>query len=298
MAKPTEKPVTAPDPAILAALERKVLWLSTWTIHHANHLRENADGLKVGGHQASCASLADPHDRALFPRAPAGGPGGGQAACEPGVPRDPVSPRPPEPRQRSSASAPSAARSPIRRAPRTRRRRLLDRLGRAWRRRHRSSRRLVQDYLAARGPGLGEPAAGPDDRAGRRCRARRRQCLRGLLEGWKHDVRNLLVDHRLQPPEPRRRRRRGPVPADHGLLRDGRLGGVSSNTASSSRRPSRGPAARRSATGSTTARTISIRRSPSGRRRAGGSAFSTISATERRHSALLDAATTTRACTG
>src|SRR5438270_11071714 len=46
------------DPSILAELERKVLWLATWTIHHANHLRDTADGLKVGGHQASSASLA------------------------------------------------------------------------------------------------------------------------------------------------------------------------------------------------------------------------------------------------
>ncbi|MFC3675317.1 transketolase [Ferrovibrio xuzhouensis] len=49
------------DPArleILSALSRKVLWLSSWTIHHANHLRANRDGLKVGGHQASSASLA------------------------------------------------------------------------------------------------------------------------------------------------------------------------------------------------------------------------------------------------
>ncbi|TXL71954.1 transketolase [Vineibacter terrae] len=43
---------------LLRALERKVLWLSAWTIHHANHIRPNRDGLKVGGHQASCASLA------------------------------------------------------------------------------------------------------------------------------------------------------------------------------------------------------------------------------------------------
>src|SRR5690606_24507249 len=39
-------------------LEKKVLWLSSWTIHNANHIRENVDGLKVGGHQASSASLA------------------------------------------------------------------------------------------------------------------------------------------------------------------------------------------------------------------------------------------------
>ncbi len=46
------------DLVILGELERKVLWLASWTIHHANHIRENADGLKVGGHQASSASLA------------------------------------------------------------------------------------------------------------------------------------------------------------------------------------------------------------------------------------------------
>jgi pyruvate dehydrogenase E1 component len=44
--------------AILRELEKKVLWLASWTIHHANHLRENVDGVKVGGHQASSASLA------------------------------------------------------------------------------------------------------------------------------------------------------------------------------------------------------------------------------------------------
>jgi pyruvate dehydrogenase E1 component len=43
---------------ILGALEKKVLWLASWTIHNANHLRESVDGLKVGGHQASSASLA------------------------------------------------------------------------------------------------------------------------------------------------------------------------------------------------------------------------------------------------
>jgi pyruvate dehydrogenase E1 component len=49
-----------PDPRLplLAELEKKVLWLSTWMIHNANHLRDSPDGLKVGGHQASSASLA------------------------------------------------------------------------------------------------------------------------------------------------------------------------------------------------------------------------------------------------
>lgn len=45
------------DLELLKALERKVLWLSTYLIHNANHLREKRDGLKVGGHQASCASM-------------------------------------------------------------------------------------------------------------------------------------------------------------------------------------------------------------------------------------------------
>jgi pyruvate dehydrogenase E1 component len=42
---------------LLHAVERKLLWLSAWMIHHANHIRPNRDGLKVGGHQASCASV-------------------------------------------------------------------------------------------------------------------------------------------------------------------------------------------------------------------------------------------------
>jgi pyruvate dehydrogenase E1 component len=42
---------------ILRQLERKLLWLSAWMIHNANHIRPNRDGLKVGGHQASCASV-------------------------------------------------------------------------------------------------------------------------------------------------------------------------------------------------------------------------------------------------
>ena len=60
--------------AFLRELEKKILWLSSWTIHNANHLRESRDGLKVGGHQASSASLVTlmtalyfdvlrPHDR-------------------------------------------------------------------------------------------------------------------------------------------------------------------------------------------------------------------------------------------
>src|SRR5580765_7895250 len=45
------------DTAALKILDDRLRWLSAWTIHHANHVRESADGLKVGGHQASCASM-------------------------------------------------------------------------------------------------------------------------------------------------------------------------------------------------------------------------------------------------
>jgi pyruvate dehydrogenase E1 component len=41
----------------LQAIEQKLVWLSSWMIHNANHIRPNRDGLKVGGHQASCASV-------------------------------------------------------------------------------------------------------------------------------------------------------------------------------------------------------------------------------------------------
>ena len=46
------------DIPMLEELEKKILWLSSWTIHNANHIRESRDELKVGGHQSSCASSA------------------------------------------------------------------------------------------------------------------------------------------------------------------------------------------------------------------------------------------------
>ena len=47
---------TSADTA-LREIEDRVLWLSTSIIHHANRVRPNPTGLKVGGHQASCASM-------------------------------------------------------------------------------------------------------------------------------------------------------------------------------------------------------------------------------------------------
>ncbi len=41
----------------LRAIEQRVLWLSTAIVDHANRVRQNPSGLKVGGHQASSASM-------------------------------------------------------------------------------------------------------------------------------------------------------------------------------------------------------------------------------------------------
>jgi pyruvate dehydrogenase E1 component len=45
------------DLATLEAIERRLLWLSTLIVHHANNVRPNAEKTKVGGHQASSASV-------------------------------------------------------------------------------------------------------------------------------------------------------------------------------------------------------------------------------------------------
>jgi pyruvate dehydrogenase E1 component len=42
----------------LKSIEQRLLWLACWIVHNANHLRDKEDGdVKVGGHQASCASM-------------------------------------------------------------------------------------------------------------------------------------------------------------------------------------------------------------------------------------------------
>jgi pyruvate dehydrogenase E1 component len=45
------------DLDVLDAVQRRVLWLATAIVHHANRVRPNASGIKVGGHQASSASM-------------------------------------------------------------------------------------------------------------------------------------------------------------------------------------------------------------------------------------------------
>ncbi|KLL96490.1 pyruvate dehydrogenase, partial [Rhodococcus sp. IITR03] len=57
ISQPTGFPAVSEDLAALEAIRQRVLWLSTSMIHHANRIRPNPTGLKVGGHQASCASM-------------------------------------------------------------------------------------------------------------------------------------------------------------------------------------------------------------------------------------------------
>lgn len=45
------------DLRVLEAIQDRILWLSTQIVHHANNVRPNPDGIKVGGHQASSASI-------------------------------------------------------------------------------------------------------------------------------------------------------------------------------------------------------------------------------------------------
>ena len=45
------------DAQHLKVIEQRLLWLSHWMIHNANHLRPKEDGIKIGGHQASSASM-------------------------------------------------------------------------------------------------------------------------------------------------------------------------------------------------------------------------------------------------
>jgi len=53
----SQSPPQAETIHALGELEREVLWLSTAIIHHANRVRPNPAGMKVGGHQASSASM-------------------------------------------------------------------------------------------------------------------------------------------------------------------------------------------------------------------------------------------------
>ena len=56
MSLETERP-SAVELAVLDGVQKRVLWLAAAIVHHANHVRPNRSGVKVGGHQASSASM-------------------------------------------------------------------------------------------------------------------------------------------------------------------------------------------------------------------------------------------------
>ena len=185
--------------ACLNALERKVLWLSTWMIHNANHLRpepRRAQGRRPPGVERLGR---DADDGALFPRAAAGGPGRGEAARSAGVSRDPISARPPDPRQAGTVS-------------RAGRRAILS-LAHQGRRHVDFSTgsvglgvgitlfaSIVQDYVRLK------ELVPTDEPPGRMialmgdAELDEGNVFEALLEGWKHDVRNLwwIIDYNRQ----------------------------------------------------------------------------------------------------
>src|SRR6266567_2469032 len=56
----------SPDLAVLEEIQQRVLWLATRIVDAANHDRDTGDGVKVGGHQASSASLVTVMTALLF----------------------------------------------------------------------------------------------------------------------------------------------------------------------------------------------------------------------------------------
>ena len=209
---------------ILKQLERKLLWLSSWMIHNANHIRPNRDGLKVGGHQASCASvisimaalyfeIARPQDRiAVKPHA-----GPVFHAINYLFGRQTLEKMQGLRQLGGVQSYPSRVKD----GPEVDFSTGSVGLGVAMT----TFAALMADYVRLHGLGRTDLPPGPPHRHRRRRGTRRGQHLRGVARGLEARRPQSLVDHRLQPPEPRFRGarpavrpHRGPVPR-HGLER-------------------------------------------------------------------------------
>ena len=209
---------------LLRELERKVLWLSAWTVHHANHLRPNRDGLKVGGHQASCASLATVMTALYFSVL---------------RPEDRVAVKP------HASPVFHAIQYLFGHQTRDKLERFRA-LGGAQSYPSRTKdvddvdfstgsvglgvamtlfASLVQDYVRLKNLGDGRAADRTHGGAGRRRRARRGQHLRGAARRLEARRPEPVVGDRLQSPEPRRRGQRPPVRPDRRDVRAGRLAG-------------------------------------------------------------------------
>jgi pyruvate dehydrogenase E1 component len=55
--KATQPDIAGDELALLESIQRRVLWLSTAMVQHANNVRANPEKTKVGGHQSSSASI-------------------------------------------------------------------------------------------------------------------------------------------------------------------------------------------------------------------------------------------------
>ena len=211
----------------------------------------------------------DGDDGALLLGAAARGSGGGEAARLAGVPRHPVPVRPPDARE--ARALPRAGRRAVLSVAHQghRRRRFLDRLGRAGRRD--DAVRLDRAGLcAAEAARRRRTTDRPHGRAGRRRRARRRQHLRGAARRLEARRAEPVVGDRLQPPEPRRRGQRPAVRPHRRDVRAGRLARRDAEVRQAAwRRPSPSPTASICGNGSTTAPTRSTRRWSSRAARAG-----------------------------
>ena len=188
-------------------------------VDSANHDRDSGDGVKVGGHQASSASLVSAMTALYFAHLDAPGPGQRQAARVAGLPRDPVPARQPRPvLPHAAAPARRPAVLPVaHQGPRPGR--LLHRVGGA----RRGGAAVRRGHAALRRRPLRRAARGALLRADRRRRARRGQHLGGHRRPRDRGPRQRHLDRRLQPAEPRPRRARRPDPAVARAVRRGRL---------------------------------------------------------------------------
>ena len=190
------RPARGPDSASSSA---RFCGSPTWTIHNANHLRDSDDGLKVGGHQASSASLATLMTALYFAILRPAGPGRGEAARQPDLPRDPVSVRPADAREAGELPR-LQGRAVLSVAHQGhRRRRFLDRLGRP--RRRADAVRLARAGLCARhGPRRRTAPRAAWWRCVGDAEMDEGNIFEALLEGWKHGVRNTwwIVDYNRQ----------------------------------------------------------------------------------------------------
>jgi pyruvate dehydrogenase E1 component len=184
---------------VLKDLERKVLWLATQTIHHANHERHHERRRPQGRRPPGFVRLAgDDHDGALFRRAAARGPGGRQAHASPVFHAIQYLLGNQDVEQLKRFRAFGGAQSyPSRTKD-------ADDVDFST-----GSVGLGRRHDVVREPGAGlhplkalghAMAHGPHGGAGRRCRTRRGQHLRGLLEGFKHGLRNTwwIIDYNRQ----------------------------------------------------------------------------------------------------